>query len=30
MDNEAELRERIATLEQDGKSVHHRLDNLEN
>ena len=29
MDNEAELRERIATLEQDKRSVHHRLDNLE-
>lgn len=29
MDNEATIRERLAKLEQDGKSVHHRLDNLE-
>ena len=29
MDSEAEVRERLAALEQDGKSVHRRLDNLE-
>ena len=29
MDNEANIRERLAAIEQDGKSVHRRLDNLE-
>lgn len=29
MENEAEIRERLAVLEQDKRSVHHRLDNLE-
>ena len=29
MEKEAELRERIATIEQDCKSIHRRLDNLE-
>ena len=29
MDSENEIRERLAAIEQDGKSVHRRLDNLE-
>lgn len=29
MEHEAEIRERLATLEQDKQSVHRRLDNLE-
>lgn len=28
MEKEAEIRERIAVIEQDCKSIHHRLDNL--
>lgn len=29
MENEVNIRERLAAIEQDGKSVHRRLDNLE-
>ena len=29
MENEVNIRERLAVIEQDGKSVHRRLDNLE-
>ena len=29
MEETTEIRERLATLEQDGKSVHRRLNNLE-
>lgn len=29
MDNEVNIRERLAAIEQDEKSVHRRLDNLE-
>lgn len=29
MENEAEIRERLAAIEQDCKSTHRRLDNLE-
>ena len=29
MEREIEIRERLSAIEQDGKSVHRRLDNLE-
>lgn len=29
MENEVNIRERLASIEQDGKSIHRRLDNLE-